>query len=153
MNAGTKREKGLNPLQLDVPARAVLLLLRLVVQVVDGRLRCVQRMGVSRIPLTKGRELAVECDSADVTPTAFECDRELAAPAWLVLVLSALAFAFMPVDVVLETASTFPTPVLAVLLTWLVAFCAAVLRLALLEVAEPSAVGGQVVQAQPASGQ
>lgn len=99
-------------------------------------------MGASRIPLTKGRELAVECDSADVTPTAFECERELAAPAWLVLVLSALALAFMPVDVVLEIASTLPTPVLAMLLTWLVAFCAAVLRLALLEFAEPIAAGG-----------
>jgi hypothetical protein len=56
-----------------------------------------------------------------------------------VLVLSAYAFAFMPVDVVLEIASTLPTPVLAVLLTWLVAFCAEALRLALLEVADPRA--------------
>jgi hypothetical protein len=39
----------------------------------------------------------------------------LAAPAWLVLLLSAAALAFMPVDVVLLMASTLPTPVLAVL--------------------------------------
>jgi hypothetical protein len=38
----------------------VLLLLRLVVQVVEGRLRWVQSTGVSRMPLTKGRELEVE---------------------------------------------------------------------------------------------
>lgn len=55
------------------------------------------------------------------------------------LVLSALDLAFIPVDVVLLMASTLPTPVLARLLTWLVAFCAAVLRLALLDVAEPRA--------------
>jgi hypothetical protein len=45
----------------------------------------------------------------------------------------------MPVEVVLEIASTLPTPVVATLLTWLSAFCAAALRLALLEVAEPRA--------------
>jgi hypothetical protein len=56
-----------------------------------------------------------------------------------VLVLSALDLAIIPVEVVLLMASTLPTPVLALLLTWLVAFCAAVLRLALFEVAEPRA--------------
>lgn len=59
----------------------------------------------------------------------------------------------MPVDVVLEIASTLPTPVLAVLLTWLVAFCADALRLALLEVADPRAAQDrtekQVAKQQP----
>jgi hypothetical protein len=45
----------------------------------------------------------------------------------------------MPVDVVLDTLATLPTPVLATLPDLLVAFCAAVLRLALLELADPRA--------------
>jgi hypothetical protein len=66
------RDKGFKLLLLGVPALLVLLLLLLVVQVVDGRRRCVHKMGVSRMPLTKGRELEVEEASAEVTPTAFE---------------------------------------------------------------------------------
>jgi hypothetical protein len=87
--AGTYFEKGLRLQTLLDPARVVLLLLLLVVHVVDALRRCVQRSGVSRMPLTNGCELAVDAESADVTPTAFECERELAAPAWLVLMLSA----------------------------------------------------------------
>jgi len=124
-----------------VAARAVSLVLRLVVQVVDGRRRCVHRIGVSLMPLVYGCVLDAEDASAEVTPTAFEWARELAAPAWVVLLLFADALAFMPVEVVLEMAPTLPTPVVATLLTWLVAFCAAALRLALLDVADPRAVG------------
>lgn len=68
------------------------------------------------------------------------------------LVLSALDLAFIPVDVVLLMASTLPTPVLARLLTWLVAFCAAVLRLALLDVAEPRAAVEMKVDSKGGSG-
>ena len=53
--AGTKRDSDPQALGLLAAAtRAVLLLLLLVVQVVEGRLRCVHRIGVSRMPLTKG---------------------------------------------------------------------------------------------------
>lgn len=113
-NAGRKRVNGL---QLEVAARAVLLVLRLVVQVVDGRRRCVHRIGVSLMPLEYGCVLDEDDASAEVTPTAFEWARELAAPAWVVLLLFADALAFMPVEVVLEMASTLPTPVVATLLT------------------------------------
>ena len=68
------------------------------------------------------------------------------------LVLSALDLAFIPVDVVLLMASTLPTPVLARLLTWLVALCAAVLRLALLDVAEPRAAVEMKVDSKGGSG-
>lgn len=53
--------------------------------------------------------------------------------------LLAVASAFMPVDVVLEMLAVLPTPVLATLPDMPTAFWAAVLRLALLEVADPSA--------------
>lgn len=72
----------------------------------------------------------------------------MAAPDWLVLSLLAVATAFIPVEVVLEMASVLPTPVVATLLTWLVAFCAAALRLALLEVADPRAVHRHTMQRQ-----
>jgi hypothetical protein len=72
IKAGTYFAKGLR-LQPELdPALLVALLLLLVVHVVDALRRCVHSSGVSRMPLTNGCELAVEAESADVTPTAFE---------------------------------------------------------------------------------
>lgn len=137
MNAGRGGKKFGNGPFLSPPLK-VLLRLLLLLNVVDGSLSCVRSTGVILMPLRLGFDVEFELATAEVTPNDREIDIELAAPASLAAVLLALESALTPLDVVLLMLAEFPTPLKASLPEWLVAFWAAVLRLALLEVDDPS---------------
>jgi hypothetical protein len=120
----------------------VLLLLLLLLNVTDGSFSCVSSTGACRMPFALGLDVELDAADADTTPCALEMANELAAPASLCAVLSAVASARRPLAVVLEMLAALPTPLKLSLPTLLVAFCAAVLIEALLDVDDPMAAAG-----------